>query len=319
MPERPRSNDSASNEAGFQAVAIALGANVGVAAAKLVGFLLTGSGAMLAEFAHSIADTGNQGVLLGGRRRAARSPDPEHPFGYGAVRFVAGFLVAEVLFTLGAAFSVGEGVLKLVHPHQLGDLPLGIAILGVAILLETVSLRAAVRASHESRQGRGWLRFIRSTRVPELAVLLVEDSGALAGLIIALAAVSLSALTGSTTFDAIGSLAVGALLGVNAVVLGIEMTSLLVGETASDDELAAIERAIVNTSGITRLIHLRAVHIGPEDLLVAAKVVFETGLSAENAAVIVDDAEVLIRAAVPNATWVYVEPGRRTPPLPASE
>ncbi|HET6964534.1 MAG TPA: cation diffusion facilitator family transporter [Acidimicrobiales bacterium] len=313
MPDRPGPQSATASEAGFRAVAIALGANVGVAAAKLVGFVLTGSGAMLAEFAHSLADTGNQGVLLAGRRRAARNPDQEHPFGYGAVRFLGAFLVAEVLFVLGAAFSIGEGVLKLVHPHALDNLVLDIVILGVAVVFEAASLRAAVKASRETRHGAGWLSFIRSTRVPELAVLLVEDTGALAGLGFALAAVTLSALTGSTTFDAAGSLAVGAVLGVNSILLGLEMSSLLVGETASTEELATIERALVDTPGIDRLVHLRAVHVGPEELLVAAKVVFAADLSAEAAAVVVDDAEVVIRATVPTASWVYIEPGRREP------
>lgn len=309
----------AASEAGFRAVAIALGANIGVAVAKLVGFLLTGSGAMLAEVAHSVADTGNQGVLLGGRRQAARSPDQEHPFGYGAARFLGGFLVAVVLFALGAAFSIGDGVLKLVRPHKLEDLALDVVILGVAIVFEAVSLRAAVKASRETRHGTGWFRFVRSTRVPELAVLLVEDSGALVGLAFAMTAVVLSALTGSTVFDAVGSLAVGAVLGVNSVVLGLEMSSLLVGETASSEELAAIRRALLDTPGMEHVVHLRAVHVGPEDLLVAAKVIFEAGLSAETAAVAVDDAEVAIRAAVPTASWIYIEPGRRSPELPRAE
>jgi cation diffusion facilitator family transporter len=311
VSNRQGSQQLAASEAGFKAVAVALGANVGVAAAKLVGFLLTGSGAMLAEFAHSVADTGNQGVLLGGRRQAARRPDQEHPFGYGAARFLGGFLVAVVLFALGAAFSVGEGVLKLVHPHKLEDLALDVIILGVAVVFEAVSLRAAVKASQEARHGTGWLRFVRSTRVPELAVLLVEDSGALAGLAVAMAAVILSAITGSTAFDAVGSLAVGAILGVNSVVLGLKMSSLLVGETASSEEIAAIGRALVGTPGIEQIVHLRAVHVGPEDLLVAAKVIFEAGLSADTAAVAVDDAEVAIRAAVATASWIYIEPGRR--------
>ena len=306
----------AASEAGFRAVAVALGANIGVAAAKLIGFLLTGSGAMLAEFAHSLADTGNQGVLLGGRRQAARSPDQEHPFGYGAARFLGGFLVAVVLFALGAAFSIAEGVLKLIHPHKLEDLALDVVILGVAMVFEAVSLRAAVKASRVTRRGAGWLSFVRSTRVPELAVLLVEDSGALAGLAFAMTAVVLSALTGSTAFDAVGSLAVGVVLGVNSVVLGFEMSSLLVGETASRGELTAIERALAGTPGIEQLVHLRAVHVGPEDLLVAAKVIFEPGLSAETAAVAVDAAEVAIRAAVATASWIYIEPGRRSPELP---
>jgi cation diffusion facilitator family transporter len=294
----------------LRAVLAALLANLGVAAAKLIGFVLSGSGSMLAEFIHSVADTGNQTVLLLGRRRAKHRPDRSHPFGYGAFRFLGAFVVAGVLFGLGSLFSVAEGVLKLVHPHPLDHLPIALGILAVTFLLESFSFRTAVLAARQSKGQESWLAFVRTTRVPELAVLLVEDSGALIGLGFALLALALSAATGNTVFDAAGSLAIGVLLGVNAILLGTEMTSLLVGETASATELDRIREAIASTRGIARLVHLRAVHLGPEELLVAAKVVFDPGKSAEEAAGIVDDAEVAIRAAVPTARWVYIEPGR---------
>ena len=299
---------------GFRAVVVALAANIGVAMAKLLGFVFTGSGAMLAEFAHSVADSGNQGVLLLGRRRAARAPDRSHPFGYGSFRFVGAFIVAGVLFGLGALFSVAQGVEKLIHPHPLEHLGVDLAILGVAIGLEVVSIRTAVAAANPSRRGQGWLAFVRSTRVPELAVLLVEDSGALVGLGIATVGIALSAATGSTVYDAAASLGIGALLGVNSMLLGLEMMSLLVNETASTAEMEAIETALAATAGISGVVHLRAVHVGPEELLVAAKTWFDPGLTVEAAAVIIDRAEVAIRAAVPAARWIYIEPGKGQPP-----
>jgi cation diffusion facilitator family transporter len=311
------SSAQGASHAGFRAVAVALVANMGVAAAKLIGFLITGSGSMVAEFAHSVADTGNQILLLAGRRESERRPDPTHPFGYGAVRFLGAFVVAVLLFGLGAVFSMAEGVNKLIHPHPLDNLPVALAILVVAIVLEALSFRAGVAAANQTRRGEGWVRFVRSTRIPELAVLLVEDTGALVGLVIALVAVAVSALTGNTVFDAVGSLGIGVLLGVNSVVLGIEMTSLLVGETASPDELQEIEERLATTPGIRRVVHLRAVHLGPEELLVGAKVLFTPGLTVEEAAAVVDEAESAVRSAVPSAVWIYIEPGRTDEASPA--
>lgn len=305
------------SHASFRAVLVALLANIGVAVAKLIGFLVTGSGSLLAEFAHSVADTGNQVLLLVGRRGSERHPDRQHPFGYGSVRFLGAFIVAVMLFGIGAVFSVAEGIDKLVHPRQLENLPVGLTIIAVAIVFEALSFRSAVRAANKTRHGQGWVRFVRSTRIPELAVVLLEDTGALVGLLIALVAVGVSALTGNTVYDAVGSLGIGALLAFNSAVLGIEMTSLIVGESASPVEIEAIGRALRSTPGIARLVHLRAVHLGPEELLVAAKVIFSPGLSAEESAVIVDEAEVAVRAAVPAANWVYIEPGRAEGHRPA--
>ncbi|MGH3577871.1 MAG: cation diffusion facilitator family transporter, partial [Mycobacterium sp.] len=226
-------------------------------------------------------------------------------------RFLGAFIVAVVLFGLGAVFSIAQGVLKLVHPHPLDHLAVALVILAIAIVLESVSLRSAVSAARLSKQrSQSWIRLIRSTRIPELAVVLIEDSGALVGLGIALVAILLSAITGNTVFDAVGSLLIGTLLGVNSVLLGVEMASLLVGESASSDELERLDRALATTPSITRVVHLRAVHLGPEELLVGAKVIFTPGLSAEAAAAVIDEAEVKIRSAVPSAHWVYIEPGR---------
>lgn len=296
-----------------RAVVVAFLANLGVAAAKLGGFLLTGSGSMLAEFAHSVADTGNQALLLSGRKGSVRPPDADHPFGYGAFRFIGAFLVALLLFGLGAVFSIGEGVQKLLHPHRLDYVPVALVILGVAALLEVWSFQTAIVAANQSRLDQGWFRFIRSTRIPELAVLLLEDSGALLGLLVAFVALVVTAATGDTVYDAAGSLVIGALLAFNSILLGIEMVSLLVGESASAEQLATIEHALASTAGISTVVHLRALHLGPEELLVGAKVIFARGMSADEAAVVVDEAEVAIRSALPTAHWIYIEPGVERP------
>ncbi|HEY2562212.1 MAG TPA: cation diffusion facilitator family transporter [Acidimicrobiales bacterium] len=306
--------DEGSKHTSTRAVIVALLANIGVAAAKLVGFLLTGSSSLVAEFAHSLADTGNQVVLLVGKQRSEQRADLLHPFGYGAYRFLGGFLVAEILFGLGALFSIYEGIEKLIHPHPVDYLPVAFAILAVTIALESWSLRTAVGAANQQRENAGWLRFVRATRVPELAVLLLEDSGALLGLGFALVALILTAVTGSSVFDAAGSLAIGLLLGTNSLILGTEMVSLLVGESASDVQLKSVEDALAQTQGIERVVHLRAVHVSPEELLVGAKVIFDPALSVSEAAVVVDQAEVAIRSTVPSARWVYIEPGIPEPP-----
>jgi cation diffusion facilitator family transporter len=292
------------------AVVAALLANVGVMAAKVAAFAVTGSGAMLAEAVHSMADTGNEGVLLAGLRRSHRRPDPRHPFGYGGVRFVGAFVVAVVLFGVGAVFSVADGVDKLLHPRHLEDLGVALGVVGVALVLEALSFRNAVSAANRTRGARNWWAFLRVTRQAEVAVLLVEDTAALVGLLIAAVTIALSAATGSPVYDAVGSLGIGAVLAFNAIVLGIEMTSLLVGETADPVQLALVRQALAATPGVDQVIHVRAVHVGPDELLVGAKVTFLPGTSAEEAAVVVDDAEVAVRSAVPWARWIYVEPGR---------
>lgn len=295
---------------GRAAVVAALAANVAVAGAKIFGFVLTGSGAMLAEAIHSIADTGNEGILIGGMHRARRRPDARHPFGYGSFRFLGGFVVAAMLFGVGAGFSVAEAIDKLVHPHPLGDLTVDLVIVVVAAGFEALSFRNAVKTANTLRTDQGWWGFVRSTPQPEVAVLLIEDTSALIGLLLAGVSVGLSALTGSPLYDALGSLAIGCVLAFNAVVLGVEMTSLLVGESADPRQLALVAQGLSDTAGVERVIHVRAVHVGPDELLVAAKVTFTPGMTAEEAAAVVDEAEVAVRGAVPAARWIYVEPGR---------
>jgi cation diffusion facilitator family transporter len=293
---------------GTRAVIAALLANLGIAAAKLVGFLLTGASSMLAEAFHSVADSGNQAMLIAGGRVAERGPDRQHPFGHGRVRYFAAFLVAVVLFTLGSLFSLYEGFEKLRHPHELESAGVAIAILVVALVLEGLSLRTAVREADPLRGQQSWWSFIRTTKKPELAVVLLEDTAAEFGLAFALAGVGLAAVTGDPVWDALGTLAIGALLAVVAVVLGIEMYSLLVGEAASPEEQAAIRQAILSTGGVAGLVQLRTLHLGPDDVLVVGGLQLDREQSADDAARVIDQAEERVREALPKARIIYLEP-----------
>jgi cation diffusion facilitator family transporter len=291
-----------------RAVFAALLANLGIAVAKFLGFAFTRSSSMLAEGVHSLADTGNQFLLLFGHRRSRREATAAHPFGYGQERYFWAFVVSIVLFALGSVFALFEGLEKLLHPHELDSPGWAIAILLVAAVMEGLSFRTAVRESNPSRQGAGWLAFIRGSKAPELPVLLLEDSGALVGLLIALIAVSLSAVTGSGRWDGLGSTLIGLLLGVLAFILATEMKSLLIGEAATDDDQDAIRRAITTAPCVRQLIHLRTLHLGPDELLVAAKVDFDPALTFAELARAIDAVEVHIRAAVPSANVIYLEP-----------
>ncbi len=293
---------------GTRAVIAALLANLGIAVAKFVGFLLTGASSMLAEAFHSVADSGNQATLIVGGRVARRGPDRQHPFGHGRVRYFAAFLVAVVLFTLGSLFSLYEGYQKLRHPHELESAVVAIAILVVALVLEGLSLRTAVREADPLRGRQSWWSFIRTTKKPELAVVLLEDTAAELGLVFALAGVGLAALTGDPLWDALGTLAIGVLLAVVAVVLGMEMYSLLVGEAASPTEQEAIRRAILATGGVARLVQLRTMHLGPDEVLVVGGLQLDRELSAGDAARVIDQAQAQVREALPSARIIYLEP-----------
>jgi cation diffusion facilitator family transporter len=313
MPEQVES-DAHTGGHGTRAVIAALLANLGIAVAKFVGFLLTGASSMLAEAFHSVADSGNQTMLLVGGRLARRGPDPDHQFGHGSVRYFAAFLVAVVLFTLGSLFSLYEGYQKLRHPHELETPSVALAILAVALLLEGLSLRTAVREANPLRGDQSWWSFIRTTKKPELAVVLLEDTAAEVGLSLAFVGVGLAALTGDPLFDALGTLAIGALLGVVAVVLGIEMYSLLVGEAASPEEQAAIRRTLASIPGIARVLRLRTMHLGPDELLVVGSIEMDQQLSASDAAGVIDQAQARLEEAVPNARIIYLEPQLPTNP-----
>lgn len=294
---------------GGKAILAAFLANLGIAIAKFVAWLLSGSASMLAEAIHSVADSGNQLLLMLGGRRARRRADSEHPFGYGRERYVYAFVVAIILFSVGGLFSIYEGVDKLTHPHELENVWIPIAVLVVAIALESFSLRTAMRESNLVRKpGESWIAFIRHAKAPELPVVLLEDIAALTGLAFALLGVGLSAITGNSVFDAIGTLMIGTLLVLVAITLGIETKSLLVGEGASDADHRAIVAAIAAGDEGARLIHIKTLYLGPDELLVAAKLGFDGDLTLGEVAADIDAVETRVRAAVPIARAIYLEP-----------
>jgi cation diffusion facilitator family transporter len=298
---------------GTKAILAALGANAGIAVAKFIGFAITGASSMLAEAVHSVADTSNQGLLLLGQKTSQRKATKEHPFGFGRDRYFYSFIVALMLFTLGSAFAFYEGIHKLQHPEALTSPMVAVVILVVAIGLETYSFRTAIVESRKIKGDVSWWGFIRQSRTPELPVVLLEDAGALFGLVFALFGVGLSVLTGDPVWDAVGTLMIGALLGVIAIILIIEMKSLLIGEGATAPELDKIEKAVVS-GRVQRLIHIRTQYIGPDEMLVAAKIALEPGLPLTDVANEIDAVEKRIRESVPAARLIYLEPDLdRTP------
>jgi len=291
-----------------KAIVAALLANAGIAVAKFVAFLVTASSSMLAESVHSVADSGNQGLLLLGSARARREATPTHPFGYGRERYFWAFIVTLVLFALGAVFAVYEGIEKIRHPHEVTSPAVAIGVLLVAIVLETLSLRTAVQEANKVRGTASWVSFVRHSKNPELPVVLLEDIGAEMGLILALSGVTLSLTTGNANWDAYATISIGVLLGVIAVVLSMEMKSLLIGEGGSKGDLEAIRRAVVATPGVAGVIHLRTLHLGPDELLVGAKLALDPALTVPEVAATINAAEQALRAHVPIARVVYLEP-----------
>lgn len=294
-------------EGGTKAILAALFANAGIAIAKFVGFLVTGSSSMIAEAVHSVADTSNQGLLLVGMKTAQREASAEHPFGYGRNRYFYSFVVALVLFTLGSVFALYEGIHKIQKPEPLTTAYVAVIILLVAIALETYSFRTAIIESRKLKGEATWAQFIRQAKTPELPVVLLEDAGALFGLILALGGVGLSVLTGNPVWDGIGTIGIGLLLGVIAIILIIEMKSLLIGEGSGPAELRTIRESL-GEGDIDRVIHLKTQYIGPDELLVAAKIAVPSTMSTTDIARAIDAAEARVRAAVPAARMIYLEP-----------
>lgn len=302
---------------GGKAIIAALLANLGIAIAKFVGFLISGSSSMLAESVHSLADTGNQGLLLLGGRQSRRRADASHPFGYGRERYVYAFVVSIILFSIGGVFSIYEGIEKLQHPHELENPLIPLAILLVAIVLESFSLRTAVRESNHIRGKESWISFIRHAKAPELPVVLLEDCAALLGLVFAFSGVGLTVLTHNAAWDAIGTLAIGVLLVLVAIILGIETKSLLVGEGANAADNDKIRDAINAHPDVEALIHMKTLYLGPDELLVAAKLAFGKTKKLADVAASIDAVESAIRAAVPIARVIYLEPDVYAPPSSA--
>jgi cation diffusion facilitator family transporter len=293
---------------GTKAIIAALLANAGIALAKFVGYLVTGSSSMLAESVHSVADTSNQGLLLLGGKRAQRVATSDHPFGYGRDRYFYSFVVALLLFSLGSVFALYEGIHKLESDEPLTSPLVAVVILAVAIGLESFSFRTAITESRPLKGKLSWWGFIRQSKSPELPVVLLEDFGALIGLILALLGVGLSVLTGNAVFDALGTIAIGILLGVIAVILIVEMKSLLIGEGAAQPVLRRIVGAIEEGDPVQRVIHIRTQYLGPEELLVAAKIALAPCTTIEDVARTIDEAELRVRSAVPEARLIYLEP-----------
>lgn len=311
---------------GTKAVLAALAANFTIAVLKFLAFALTGASSMLAEGIHSVADSGNQVLLLIGGRKARRAADASHPFGYGLERYVYSFLVAIVLFSVGGLFALFEAWEKWQHPHPIAGrwwwVPL-VVLIG-AIVAESFSLRTAVRESRQARGSSGWLSFIRRTKSPELPVIILEDTAALTGLTLALGAVTATLITGNSAWDAAGTAMIGVLLVSVAIMLGVETKSLLLGESASRDNIRAIEEAL-SDGGRTQVIDLKTLHLGPDEVLIAAKIAIENSDTGAQIAAEINDAERRVREAVPIVTLTYLEPDiyqapgdRVTPPQPPS-
>jgi cation diffusion facilitator family transporter len=294
---------------GNKAVVAALLANTGIAVTKFAAWGLTQSASMLAEAIHSLADAGNQVLLLVGAKRAKREADELHQFGFGRERYVYSFIVAIVLFSVGGLFALYEGYHKVHEPHAIEHWKwVPIVVLLAAIVMESLSFRTAITEANKLRGTVSWTRFVRNARAPELPVILLEDFAALTGLVLALIGVVLTLATGNGIFDGLGSMAIGALLVCVAIFLAIEMKSLLLGESATREAQQKIVSAIENTPGVNRLIHIRTLHLGPEEVLVAAKVAVEPGADAAAIAETINAAERAVREAEPMSQHIYLEP-----------
>ncbi|MGI8458487.1 MAG: cation diffusion facilitator family transporter [Propionibacteriaceae bacterium] len=301
---------------GSTAVVAALIANLSIAVVKFIAFFLTAASSMLAEAIHSVADSGNQVLLLVGGRRATRAATPQHPFGFGRERYVFAFIVSIVLFSVGGLFALYEAFHKYHEvaeglPNQLLESAfwwVPVIVLFAAIIAESLSLRTAIKESNKTRGQQTWIRFVRSAKAPELPVILLEDFAALTGLAFALAGVGLTLVTGNAIFDVIGTALIGLLLVAVAVTLAIETKSLLLGESASPQVLIRIEQALTSTPGVDRIIHMKTLHLGPEEILVAAKIAVPAAETAAHVADAIDAAEKAIREVEPMVTALYLEP-----------
>lgn len=306
----------ARREGGTKSILAAMGANLGIALTKFIAFFVSGASSMLAEAIHSTADTINQILLLIGGRRAQRAADAEHPFGHGRERYVFAFLVSIILFSVGGIFAIYEGIEKIEHPHPLDNWWLPMAVIIISIGLETFSFRTARHeareaASASSSEKFSLVQFIHRAKAPEIPVVLLEDAAALTGLVLAFGGVGLTAATGNSVWDGIGSVCIGGLLVIVAVVLAVEINSLLIGEGATPETVATIRQAVHRVPIGADIIHMRTLYVGPEELLVALKVGVPSGATADTIAQAIDGIEASIRTDVPEATSIYIEPDIR--------
>ena len=293
---------------GTKTIVTALIANFTIAIAKFFGFIITSSSAMLAEAVHSVADTSNQALLLLGKKRSRKQPTAMRQFGHGRERFFWAFVVSLVLFSIGSMYAIFEGIEKIRHPHEIESLWWALTILLFAMCMEAYAFQTAVKESRHYKGNHSWRSFIRRSRIPELPVVLLEDFGALMGLIFAFICVLIADITGNTVWDGIGTLSIGILLGLIALVLAIETKSLLIGESALPEQTLNIETAITNSDHVERLIEMRTEYLGPETLLVTAKIEFKGTFSSSGISDAVDAVEENIRAVEPLAKIIYLEP-----------
>jgi cation diffusion facilitator family transporter len=290
------------------AVITALAANVAVAVAKFGASAITGSSAMLAESLHSLADSVNEILLLVGARRSRRPADLRHPFGHARYRYVYAYVVSLTVFWLGGVLAVVEGISHLAVHEALVDPRWAFAVLGVSAVLDGWSLRTTVRAGRPTKGALSWRRLLQVTKVPEIIVVFLEDLGALIGIGIALIGVTLTTVTADGTWDAVASIAIGALLMTIGLLVNRETQSLLVGESASVEVVAAIRDAIASTDGIDAVMDLRTIHVGPDDLVVAASVSIDPSQNAVGIARSIAEAEARVRRVAPFRTVMYLEP-----------
>jgi len=301
---------------GKKAIMAAMMANLGIAILKLVAWLFTGAASLLAEAVHSGADTANQVVLLLGDRSASKKADAQHQFGYGRNRFINAFLVALILFSLGGLFAIYEAVhkfqeLQAGHGNDLLESSLwwvALVVLGGAIIMESFSLRTALHESAPFRVGIPMWKFIRSSKEPEFIVVILEDLAALLGLVFAFVGITASLITGNAIFDVIGSGVIGVMLIIVAIIIAIETKSLLVGESVDEATMAGIRACLESVEPFTHVIYVKTLYLGPDEILVAAKVAVPGDLGAETLASAIDEAEAGIRQAYPLVGPVYIEP-----------
>ena len=293
---------------GKKTILAALIANLGIAIAKFVGFAITKSSTMLAEGIHSSADSANQLLLLMGTQRAKREPSSKHPFGYGRERYFWSFVVALILFSLGSLFAIYEGIEKIRHPHALNNASWAIGILIFGIFIESFSFRTAIVEARTIKGESTWSKFVVRSKQPEIPVVLLEDAGALFGMVIALAAISLVKITGEPIWDGIGTLSIGVLLGVIAIILAREMHSLIIGEAASEKDLSKIVNIIENNSQVAQLVEMRTQHLGPDEILIGVRVAFRENLQTKEIANLINQLEADIIIELKNAGPIFIEP-----------
>ncbi len=291
----------------FVSILYALGANFAIFVAKLAGALITGSSAMLAEAVHSLADCGTQGLLLLGMNRSRRPPTPDAPLGYGKAIYFWSFIVAMTLFSIGATFSIYEGVIKTINPHPITSITVNFIVLGISIMLELYSFQAAWKEFNRLRGMLPIIRYIKETKDPVAITVLFEDTAALIGLIVALFGLLIAHETGNPIFDGIASIVIGVILGMVAVVLAWESKSLLIGESASDEDLRKLKSVIEETDGVSLNSEIMTMHLDPSSILVNLSLDFEKKLNSDQVETITAIIEEEMKRAVPSVTQVFIE------------